>query len=544
MKAKPQPKKQIIELNELRNRLREAEETLSAIRSGEVDALIVSGPGGDHIFSLRGAEQPYRVFVEQMHQGALTLDSDGMILFCNRRFAEMIRTPLERVIGSHFNACVREEDWSGVERLISGVEESRAASRMVIRAQDGTLVPVSISVSTLPLDEMQAICMVVTDLTEQEELLAAEQANEAKDHFLAALSHELRTPLTPVLMTVAALEQDERMPDDLRESLLMLRRNVELEARLIDDLLDLTRIVRNKVDLKMSTVDLDECLRCVLAICAPDLQSKKLKFSTDLQAKKTRLTGDPARIQQILWNVIRNAIKFTPPGGEVTIATHSSKDGIEIRVVDSGIGIDDEAMSRIFRPFEQASRDITRQFGGLGLGLAISRKLVELHGGSLTAQSGGVGLGSSFVVKLPFGLAKDAGFLSPANPVSPPANPNGELLKILLVEDHPDTATLLARLLRRFGYDVRIANSRESALNLAASEPFDVMLSDIGLPDGTGHELMRQIRKHYSFPGIALTGYGMEEDVSKSREAGFFEHVVKPVNIEHLKTVLSRATHR
>jgi CheY-like chemotaxis protein len=395
----------------------------------------------------------------------------------------------------------------------------------------------------LPLEDVEAICIVVTDLTEQEELLAAEQANEAKDQFLAALSHELRTPLTPVLMTVSAMELDDRLPEDVREGLAMLRRNVELEARLIDDLLDLTRIARGKVELKLTEVDLHEALRAALAICAPDIHEKKLRFSTDLQAARPRIKADAARVQQILWNLLRNAIKFTPPEGAISVATRNNDTGLELRIIDDGMGIEPDEMARIFEPFEQANRDVTRHFGGLGLGLAISRKFVEMHGGTLCAHSAGRGQGSTFVVTLPVGVEATVGS-QPAAMCGCASDQANKGLRILLVEDHIDTASLLGKLLRRFGHDVAIANSRGEALRLAQDGSFDVMLSDIGLPDGTGHELMREIKHICSIPGIALTGYGMEEDVSRSRDAGFVEHVVKPINLDHLQAALTRATRR
>jgi signal transduction histidine kinase len=456
----------------------------------------------------------------------------------------LIQTPLQRVIGSQFKSHVREEDRDAVDQILGSKDVARGLTRLLLRASDGALRPVSLSANRLPLEDVHGVCLVVTDLTEQEELVASEQANAAKDQFLAALSHELRTPLTPVLMTVAALESDERLPQDVRESLVLLRRNIELEARLIDDLLDLTRIARNKIDLRLDVVDLHDALRGALAICAGDLQAKKLEFATTLTASPSLIRGDAARVQQILWNLLRNAIKFTPAGGTIRVETRNAADCVEVSVIDSGIGIDAEALSRIFLPFEQASRQITRTFGGLGLGLAISRKLVEIHGGTLTASSQGAGQGATFTLRLPATAEQPAAPRMPVDPGPAGIPTKDQVLRILLVEDHQDTAMLLSRLLQRFGHDVRVANSRAAALDLAASQTFDVMLSDIGLPDGTGHELMRAIAEQYRIPGIALTGYGMEEDVSRSRAAGFVEHIVKPVNLERLQAVLARATRR
>src|SRR6185369_12030125 len=229
----------------------------------------------------------------------------------------------------------------------------------------------------------------------------AESANRAKDHFLAVLSHELRTPLAPVLSTVQLLEHKEGLPEDVREALAMIRRNVELEARLIDDLLDLTGITRGKLDLAFETVDVHQALREVLEICDRDLQAKRIAVTTELHAHRICVRADPARLQQVLWNVVKNAVKFSPEEGRILLRTSDGPGGtVEIAVTDSGIGIDPDVLPRIFDAFEQGSRDVTRMFGGLGLGLAISKALVDLHGGSLRAKSDGRGLGATFSLSL------------------------------------------------------------------------------------------------------------------------------------------------
>jgi len=371
----------------------------------------------------------------------------------------------------------------------------------------------------------------------------AESANRAKDHFLAVLSHELRTPLAPVLTTVQLLEHRENLPDDLREALAMIRRNVELEARLIDDLLDLTGITRGKLDLTFETVDVHQALREVLEICDRDLQAKRIAVTAELSARRIYVRADPARLQQVLWNVVKNAVKFTPEEGRILLRTSDGPAGaIEIEVTDSGVGIDPEVLPRIFDAFEQGGRDVTRMFGGLGLGLAISKALVDLHGGTLRAASDGRGSGATFYLSL---AAETAETSRPAALSRSPraSEPGGrEPLRIFLVEDHADTREALAGLLEIYGHQVRSAGSVAAALAALGDAPFDLVISDIGLPDGSGLDLMREIvaRSPGGARGICLTGFGMEEDIRKSREAGFLAHLTKPVNLQELQAVLSR----
>lgn len=367
---------------------------------------------------------------------------------------------------------------------------------------------------------------------------AAEQANASKDRFLAILSHELRTPLNPVLMAVAALENDPGLRPEVREDLAMIRRNVELETRLIDDLLDLSRITSGKVALKSQAVELNEAVLHVCGICHPQLLEKNIRLETDLGGHVGSVFADPARLRQILWNVLKNAVKFTPASGSVRVRTaRLGPDRCEVRVEDNGIGIPANVLPRIFEAFEQGEAHITQQFGGLGLGLAITRALVELQGGTIRAESAGLGQGATFTIELPG---------QPAPPVTAPppdgagAPAAGAPLRVLLVEDHADTARTLARLLRRAGFEVITAADVAGALSAAEREAPDLLVSDLGLPDGTGHELMRAVRTRRPLPGIAMSGYGMKEDLNRSLEAGFAEHLVKPVTMPDLIAAIRR----
>jgi len=376
-----------------------------------------------------------------------------------------------------------------------------------------------------------------------------EAASAAKDRFLAVLSHELRTPLSPVLLASTILESDPELPPRFREDLGMIRRNVELEARLIDDILDVTRIARGKLPLAKRFVEGAEVLRHALEICQAEAAEKGVELTLEAAAARSRILADPARIQQIFWNLIGNAVKFTPPGGRVAVRCFDREDAarpgtrlLVVEVRDTGVGIPPEVQPRLFHAFEQGGESTTRRFGGLGLGLAISKGLVGLHGGRIAARSEGTGKGATFTVELPLADPEPSGSGSGRLPPGSPARASGSRLRILLVEDHAITASVLARLLGACGYQVRIAGTRAAAISEYEKETFDLIISDLGLPDGNGCDLLKELRALRPIDAIALTGYGMEEDLARTRQAGFGEHLTKPVNAEQLKAAIARIT--
>jgi HAMP domain-containing protein/signal transduction histidine kinase/CheY-like chemotaxis protein len=368
------------------------------------------------------------------------------------------------------------------------------------------------------------------------ELEEKARSNLAKDHFLAMLSHELRTPLTPVLASALALESEPELPQDIHESLQMIRRNVELEARLIDDLLDLTRIDRGKVQLNFEVVDAHTLLQNALEICQPEISRKHLARSLKLGARRVHMRADPARLQQIFWNLINNAVKFTSSSGQISITTTNDSNGqLRVEIADTGLGIEPEALPKIFDAFEQGGRT---QLGGLGLGLAISKTLVEAHKGTITAQSAGRNKGSTFTLTFPTREKAEAQI----TPAVSPTLLERQSMRILLVEDHEDSNRSLTNLLRRRGYQVQSALNFQSALDLSEKEQFDVLISDLALPDGSGIDLMRTLRSERPVLGIALTGFGMESDIRKSQEAGFKHHLVKPIDLNKLDLLLQEGT--
>ena len=531
-------------LSDLHQKLREAQETLDAIRNGEVDAVVVNGAHGKQVYSLTGAEQPYRVYVEQMQEGAVTVSPDGLVLYCNRRLAEMLNVPLEQAISSKMAKYLSDDAWKRIAKVFqnsSGVVKHET----MLRCRDGSELPVHLTASRLPMEEKGLMCLVVTDLTAQKEeaklRLAkelAEKANATKDAFLAALSHELRTPLTPVLMSAWAMETDEELPTRVRREISMIRRNIELEARLIDDLLDLTRIARGKLELQVGAMDFHSVLRQSIEICRPDSEAKELTVQLSLRAKQTRTEGDAIRLQQAIWNLLRNAVKFTPRGGSIMIRTsNDQQDHIVLEVQDTGIGFDAHTRNRLFEAFEQGNRSITQRFGGLGLGLAITQSIVESHGGSVRGESKGPGRGATFILQLPLRPASpDTGTWVPHS-ASPVAERIG--LRLLLVEDHVDTRRSMEFLLARHRHVVKSAASAREALELAANNKLDLVISDLGLPDQNGLELMKQLRDRFGLKGIGVSGYGMEEDIAKSRAAGFVCHLTKPISMDRLRQAIA-----
>ena len=377
----------------------------------------------------------------------------------------------------------------------------------------------------------------------EEATATAEAASKAKDHFMAVLGHELRNPLNPVLATASLLREEPRFDADTREQLDVICRNAELAARLIDDLLDVTRIRRGKVELDRKHLDLSTIIRRAVDDCMPDLKVRKLEFGLDLGTEPFWVDADAGRLQQVFWNLLKNSIKFTPVGGSMGIRCRRDGEGfVAAEISDSGEGIEAEAMGRIFDAFDQGERAITRQFGGLGLGLTISKAIVSMHGGSIHADSEGKGKGATFTVKLPLlAVQGEAAAAPPVSQTTPPVAATRPL-RILLVEDHGDTAQIMRRLLTAQHHEVEIAADVASALKLAGHQTFDVLLSDLGLPDGSGLDLMRALRAGGSkLPGIALSGYGQAEDIEQTREAGFFAHLVKPVNLPKLKEAIAQA---
>jgi signal transduction histidine kinase/CheY-like chemotaxis protein len=367
---------------------------------------------------------------------------------------------------------------------------------------------------------------------------SVQAANEAKDHFLAILSHELRTPLSPVFTILAALGERADLPEDLKGDLDIMRRNLQLEARLIDDLLDLTRIVNGKVPFQWEVVDVHDLIRAAVGISRPEIERKQLRLDLELAAGHHVVSGDGARLQQVLWNLLSNAVKFSREGGSIQVSTAEIGETLSVTFRDHGYGIEAAALEKIFEPFVQADPRVSRLYGGLGLGLAISRSIIESHGGTIEAASAGPGQGASFTVTLNLNRQPAAARSAPAAPAEPH---RPDSLRILLVDDHDDTRIMYSRILKNRGYEVQAAPNCATARELAGELEFDLLVSDLGLPDGSGHDLIRDLQAIRPLKGIALSGYGMESDLERSRNAGFAVHLTKPVELPALLEAIRAA---
>lgn len=371
----------------------------------------------------------------------------------------------------------------------------------------------------------------------------AEEASRTKDVFLATLSHELRTPLTPVLFAASAAENDETIDAEVREQFRMIRNNIELESRLIDDLLDITKITRGKFSLAFQPLSADETLGKTLQILRPEYTGKELSVEWKREAPASTVRADMARLHQVFWNLLKNAIKFTPAGGRIVIRTSNPDAGIlAVEFRDSGVGIAPEHISQVFQPFQQGAATGNAHFGGLGLGLAITKAIVEVHGGHIEVASPGAGQGAVFTVFLPLWKGEEA----PAAEAERSGANRPVPRRILIVEDDKSTRSVLTRILRKDGHHVEAVGSCAEALRLVRSQPeplpFEAILCDIGLPDGSGLEIVSAVKEHS--PGIyavAVSGYGTADDLLRSREAGFDAHLVKPVSIEEVRLTLARA---
>jgi len=526
------------EVAELRARLAEAESNLRAIYSGDVDALLLANEHGERrVFSLRSADAPYRALVESMQEGAATLSVTGDIVYCNRRFADLVRVPLEQLFGASIGRFLPPAE-SGVLRSMLEHGSGRYQTRLMLEGHEATEVQVTLS--SIVLDKVEHRTLILSDISS---LARAQRENHSKDEFLAMLAHELRNPLGAIQGAVHALSMMEQAyPMGLRATNI-IKRQVMHMARLVDDLLDAGRAVTGKIVLRRQTVNFAESVNAqVTAIRSgnPDNQGR-----IDLVCEPVWVNGDPVRLEQIVGNLVSNALKFTHGDGVISVFVGPDGDDAVLRVADQGIGIPADMLPKVFDLFVQAHHTIDRSCGGLGIGLTLVRRLAELHGGSAIAASDGDGRGSTFTVRIPTVAAPEFDDAATA-PTDLPRRAF-ESRRVLLVDDNHDSREMYRAVLRAHGHDVCEAPDGERALALfhqrANDRPLDVAFIDIGLPGGMdGYELARRIRSHplgRNVRLVALTGYDFPEDRQQSRQAGFARHLVKPVEPEALQRELN-----
>ncbi|MEO7598193.1 MAG: ATP-binding protein [Opitutus sp.] len=371
-----------------------------------------------------------------------------------------------------------------------------------------------------------------------------ESASSAKDQFIAALSHELRTPLNPVVLLASEGAANQELPEPIREQFNAIATSALLEASLIDDLLDLTRVSKGTIRLSLQATSIDGLLRRVIAKSEPDSEAKRLIVEYDTNAAKTEIQADVQRLEQALGRILKNAVRFTPAQGHVHVRCRVLREAglVSITITDNGAGMTPEELRRAFEPFEQGDQNgSSDNVGKMGIGLTLARAIVRLHSGSINATSAGRGHGAAFQIQIPLSssdMAVEKARLAVASASAPDAN-GGE---ILLVEDHEPSRAAMLFMLRSRNLRVTAVGSVADALAAAARQPFSVVISDVGLPDGNGYDLMRTLRERHGLRGIALSGYGSRTDLDRSTEAGFQVHLTKPVDIQRLQDALVAVT--
>ena len=377
----------------------------------------------------------------------------------------------------------------------------------------------------------------------------AEAANRLKDEFLATMSHELRTPLNAILGWASLLRRNPEDRKNVERGLATIERNAHSQARLIEDVLDVSRIISGKLRLDVRRANITAIVSAALDVVRPAADARRVQLVIEHDADQAiELVGDADRLQQVIWNLLSNAVKFTPPGGRVSVRVERVRSLVQLTVTDSGVGIPGEHLPFVFERFRQVDSSTTRKYGGLGLGLAIVRHLVELHGGQVAAASSGEGQGATFTVELPVRAVHEsvaeARESSPNEPIADSAGTLTQLLgvKVLVVDDDEDSRLLLQSALERDGAWVKTADSAASAFDFLSRQRVDVIVSDIGMPDEDGISLMRRLR---AAPGganlcaIALTAYARSEDVTQALEAGYQRHLAKPADIRELSRTVA-----
>jgi len=666
-------------------RLEEAESTLSAIRDGHVEALVVSSEGGPKVYALEGSEHRYRRLVETMSEGALLVSPTGVVLYSNAAFADMVAFPLERVIGKTLAEFVVHRQEHVLLALLEGAGARAGSGELTLCGALGNERPVYLSVAKNSPAEEPGLSVIVTDLTEQKRnqqivaserlanaileqsaepiivcdvngviirasgaarslagarvlrrhffhafpfqavvddqehpvlaalrgrttagremtllgsrsvqsflctaaplldetakilgcvvalvdisdrkrveaarssLLDAERAarasaeharteaeasSRAKDEFLATVSHELRTPLNAMLGWSQLLTNNTLPAEKLEHALEVIQRNVLAQSRLVEDLLDVSRIVSGQMRLDVQAVEPIRVVSAAIESAKPAIEAKRIQLEVHLDPNAGQVLGDATRVQQIVWNLLSNATKFTDNDGKITVGVSRTGGTVEIVVSDTGQGIEAEFLPFVFDRFRQADGSFARRHGGLGLGLAIARHLVELHGGTIEVESTGVNRGSTFTVRLPFAGSRNSPIplagLAPVLDFEPPsrlAAPELRGIRILVVDDDDDSRDLVVSILEKCEAITIAASSAEQALAIVMRDRPDVLVSDIGMPGMDGYELVRAIRalpdeRAQRVPAVAVTAYARQEDQRRALAEGFQLHVAKPI---------------
>ncbi len=512
--------------------------------------------------SLRQTDDMLRAVVEASPVAIITLNLDYQVLTWNKtaeqiygwKALEILHQPLPVIPENSknaFNGCI--------ERVLQNQTLKNLEFRHL--RKDGSLVDINVSLAPIHDCEGDSCCFIMTavDITlstkveaerkillqrEQKARADAEKASRIKDEFLAIVSHELRTPLNAILGWSKLISSGRIKPERFEQALEVIDRNATLQAQLIEDLLDVSRIIRGKLHLELTSVDLASLIRETVETLDLAAEAKSINLQLNLGLNVTNIVGDSNRLSQILWNLLSNAIKFTAEGGSIEINLKQVNSRVEIQVSDTGIGISPDFLPWIFEYFRQVDGSTTRSKGGLGLGLAISRNLVEAHGGTILAESQGEGEGATFTVKFPIKSHKNQ--VQPL-PESQETKKQLDGIKALVVDDEADARELLAFILEEQGAEVELAASAKEALGKVGTFIPDILLSDIGMPEEDGLSLLKKVRqlprnKGGAVAAIAVTAFATREDCQSCLDAGFQKHLAKPFDADELISTVVNLT--
>lgn len=533
--------------------------------------------GGQSLQSaLEESESQLRAIFTQAAVGMATCDLTGQFTQVNQKFADILGYKVEELVGTDVARISHPDDLALtralMKQLLHGDEPSYAAEKRYIK-KDGEVVWSHTTVTLLRDADGKRLRYigVIEDITnrkraeeERRELLESERAARVeaerllhmKDEFLATLSHELRTPLSAILGWAQVIASKPEEAQSVREGVAVIERNTRLQMQLVSDLLDMSSIISGKMRLNVQQVELKSLIESTLESVRPAIDAKQLRVITVLDPVHDAVYGDPGRVQQIVWNLLSNAVKFTPRGGKIQIFLRRINSHVEVEIQDTGIGIDADFLPHMFERFRQHDSSYSRRHGGLGIGLALVKQLTELHGGKVRAMSAGANQGASFIVELPLvpirgQLEVEAHRFHPRTDVVPGnfGTPNLNGLLLLVVDDQPDAREILRRLLEEHGATVLLASSADEALGVLKERKPDVMLSDIGMPDKDGYDLIKEVRDQgNSVPAAALTAFARSEDRTKALLAGYQAHIAKPVESLELFAIVAslagRATGR
>jgi len=524
--------------------------------------------------SLRRSEERFRLLIEGVSDYAIfMLDVNGLVASWNAGAQRIKGYAAHEIVGRHFStfypADVRQSGWPEHELQVAA-ETGRFVDEGWRIRQDGSSFWASVTITALrdPHGRLLGFAKLTRDLTGQKRAEAlevaelertqilesersarieAQRATRIKDEFLATLSHELRTPLSSILGWTQILKRkaDALKPEELKRGIEVIDRNARAQVQLIDELLDLNRIMAGKVRLDLKPVSLVETVQSVIESAEPSAKAKDIRLEARLDPDASMVQADGGRLQQVVWNLLSNAIKFTDPGGRIEIVLELSGTSAVLSVSDTGIGIPESFLPRVFDRFAQKDATTTRSFGGLGLGLAISKQLVELHGGTIRASSPGEGRGATFVVELPLGAAAAHAEAAASAPTEAgttgaerPALPRLDGVHVLVIDDDADGRELLRRVLEDQAATVTTMSSGEEALDALRSVKPHLIVSDIGMPVMDGYQLMRSLRAREAqgekIPAIALTAFAREEDRKRALLAGYQAHLAKPFDVAEL----------